>query len=120
MAEKKDVELFQEINEKLDSQVERLNDHLERFEDHEAEDHKKFQRLLEAQQKNTDALSDLTESVSYVVEGTASLIRLHKDFQGAARLGSGMQKFMLWMLKWGIVGTGVVAGIRWISEHFIR
>ena len=117
---KNSVELFQDISEKLNDHVEKLNDHVERFEQHELEEMKKFDKLIDAQKNNTDAITELTESVCCVVEGTASIIQLHKDFQGAARVGGGVQRFMLWLLKWGAIGTGIVASMNWAIEHFTK
>ena len=106
-----DARLFQQLCEKFD-------EHVERFEQHELEESRKFDRLIEAQQINTDAISDLTKSVSSLVEDTGAIIQLQRDFQGAARVGKGVQGFMLWCLKWGAIGTGVVAVLSWLIEHF--
>ena len=53
-----------------------------------------------------------------LVENTSAIVQLHKDFEGAARIGKGVQGFMLWCLKWGAIGTGVTAGLMWLFEHF--
>jgi len=90
----------------------------ERIEKHENDTFAKFNKLIEAQEANTKSISKLTESVSSVVEGTSAIIQLHKDVQGAARIGKGVQGFMLWCLKWGAIGTGVVTGLMWVIEHF--
>lgn len=84
---------------------------LERIEKHEADTADKFDRLVETQQVNATTISDLAQSVSGVVQ-------LHKDWQGAARVGKGVQGFMLWCLKWGAIGAGVVAIIKWTVERF--
>lgn len=92
----------------------RLDDHAERFKEYD----KNFELLLNAQQGNTEAITQLTASVSSLVEDTRAVVQLHKDFQGAARVGKGLQGFMTWCLKWGAIGAGVVAGINWLLEHF--
>jgi len=97
---------------------ERLFQLREEFEKHKSNQDEKLNKLIEAQQTNTDAITQLTLSVSTLVEDTAAIVQLHKDFQGAARVGKGMQGFMLWCLKWGAIGTGVVAAITWLVEHF--
>ena len=97
---------------------ERLFQLCERFEQHELDESKKFDKLIEAQKVNTDAISTLTESISKLVDDTAAIIQLHNDFQGAARVGKGIQGFMLWLLKWGAIGTGAVASITWLIDHF--
>lgn len=104
--QKHDVYLFQQMCEKF-------KNHVERFEQHELDEIKKFDRLIDAQQKNTAAISELTQSVSKIIESTSAVIRLHKDFQGAARVGKGFQNFMMWLLRWGAIGTGVVSIMVW-------
>lgn len=96
----------------------RFEQHVERFEQHEMDDVMKFDKLVAAQQRNTDAVSNLTISVTSLVENTSSVVQLHKDLQGAARVGKGVQNFMLWLLKWGFIGAGISAAIMWVSTHF--
>jgi len=103
--------LYQELNDKL-------NKHVERFEAHVKDDMMKFEGLITAQQKNTEAVTELTASVTSLVENTSAIVQLHKDFEGAARIGKGVQGFMIWCLKWGAIGTGVVTGLMWLVEHF--
>jgi hypothetical protein len=108
-----DFNLFQQLCTKFDQ-------HVERFERHEAEEVERSKKLYEAQQKNTDAIKELTISVASVVEGTSSLVQLTKDVQGAARVGKGVQGFLLWCLKWGVITTGIYHGVDWVVEYFIR
>ena len=87
---------------------------------HVNENKQKFDQLFSAQSANTKAISELTASVEKVVEGTASIIQLHKDLQGATRVGKSVQNFMLWLLKWGAIGTGIAAVVHLIVEHFSK
>ena len=103
--------LYQDLHKKF-------NKHVERFEAHEKDDMMKFEGLINAQQKNTEAVMKLTASVTSLVENTSAVVQLHKDFQGAARIGKGVQGFMIWCLKWGAIGTGVVTGLMWLIEYF--
>ena len=103
---------------KLFMLCEKFEQHVVRFEKHEQEESDKFDKLINAQQENTDAISELTKSVSSLVDDTSSIIQLHKDFQGAARVGRGVQDFMIWCLKWGAIGTGVVTIMSWVIQKF--
>ncbi len=98
-------------DEKLFQLCERFDQHVERFEQHERNEQQGFDRLITAQQANTVAIADLTSSTREVVD-------LHKKFQGAAYVGRGVQGFMLWCLKWGLIGTAFVAGIDWLVTRF--
>lgn len=103
MSEQQITELYQ-----------RLDDHAQRF----AEYDKSFSLILKAQEVNTAAITRLTSSVSTLVEDTRAVVQLSKDLQGAARVGTGLQRFMLWCMKWGMIGIGVVSGITWLLERF--
>jgi len=96
----------------------RFEQHVIKFEKHEEEEGAKFDKLIEAQKINTAAVSELTRSVSSLVDDTSSVIQLHKDFQGAARVGRGVQDFMIWCLKWGAIGTGVVTVVMFVVGKF--
>lgn len=99
---------------------ERLFQLMERFEQHEVEEEAKFDKLVKAQQNNAEAISEITRSVSQLVEDTGAIIQLHRDFQGAARIGKGLQGFLMWCMKWGTIGLGVATAIMWLVEHFSK
>ena len=106
-------------NEKLYQNLHRrLSDHVERFEAHVKDDTMKFEGLITAQQRNTEAVTKLTASVTSLVDNTSAIVQLHKDFEGAARIGKGVLGFMIWCLKWGAIGTGVTAVLLWLIEYF--
>jgi len=106
-----DNELFQQLCVKLD-------EHVERFDQHEIEEDRKFDKLVETQQANTEAITKLTASLTKLVEDTSSIIQLHHDIQGATRVGKSVQYFMIWLLKWGAIGTGIAAALHLLMEHF--
>jgi len=96
----------------------RVDNHIERYEEHELAVGGKFDKLVDAQRVNTEAISTLTVAVSTLVQDTSSIVQLHKDFQGAARIGGSVQGFMIWCLKWGAVGVGVSTALTWLINHF--
>lgn len=97
---------------------EQFEDHLERFEQHEVHNEQNYNKLIEAQRVNTESIHRITHSIEDLVNDTKSIVQLHKDFQGAARLGNGLQKFLVWVLKWGAIGTGTATAIIWVTDHF--
>jgi hypothetical protein len=105
-------------NERLFQLCTDFEQHVKEFRQHELAEREKFDKLIIAQQVNTDAIAELTRVVGKIVEDTSEIIQLHKDFQGAARVGKGFQGFMLWVLKWGAIGAGVYTVLNWIVEHF--
>ena len=96
----------------------RLYQLTERVEENEQKSSEKFDKLIEAQRINTDAIGEIANSVMALVGDTSAIIKLHRDFQGATRVGQGMQGFMMWCLRWGVIGTGVVVIINWLIEKF--
>lgn len=111
-----DDKLFQLCND-FNDHMEKFDEHVQRFEDHETREEEKFIRLVEAQQKNTDAISELTGQVSSLVTDTKDIIQIHRDFQGAARIGTNLQSFLLWLAKWGVIGGALAAAGNWMIEH---
>ena len=102
----------------LDDLSDQIESHVAAFEAHQIKQSNKFDMLCNLQQSNTEAISNLTASVSSLVHETSAIIKLHKDFQGAVRIGGGMQRFMVWMLRWGAIGAAVVATVHYITKHF--
>ena len=97
------------------------------FDQHIKEETLASKAHLAAQNANVDAISKLTvsvatltDNVSELTRDTRDIIQIHKDFQGVARVGSGAQRFMVWCMKWGAIGTGVAMGVSYIIEHFSK
>lgn len=84
--------------------VEHVNQYNADKEDHAA----RFTKLVDAQEANTKAIADL-------IEETAGIIELQKNFQAAAKIGNGVQRFGLWMAKWPLIGVGLYT----VYEFFI-
>ena len=79
----------------------------ERFDRHEAEEAKKFDAMINAVNQNTTSIDKLTDETRVIVE-------LHRDLQGTARVGKSVQSALLWLAKWGAIGTALAAFIKWI------
>lgn len=107
-----------DVESKLFKLCEKFEQHVVRFEQHEKQERDKFDKLITAQQTNTDAIATLTSSVSSLVQDTSEVIQLHKDVQGAARIGRSVQGFIMWCLKWGAIGTGVATMVHVVLDHF--
>lgn len=97
---------------------ERFEQHVERFEQHEQREAEKFDKMFQAQQENASTLRDLIGVVSSLANDTKEIVELNRDFKGVIRAGRGAQGFFLWLLKWGAIGTGLVAIGNWLLDHF--
>ena len=53
-------------------------------------------------------------------EDTAGIIKLYQGAESVIWAGTGLQKFMIWLVKWGAIGAGLVAGINYLVDFFNR
>lgn len=97
-------------DEKLALFYEEFKEHAEETERRNEKHDEQIKVLVEAQQKNTDAIATL-------VNETRDIIQLHKDLQGAARIGSSLQNAGIWLAKWGTIGVGLAAIWNWGLKH---
>jgi len=104
-------------DEKLFQLCKDFEEHKERFEKHEQRETATFGKILEAQHENTIAIGALTGQVTELVKDTRDIVRLHRDFQGAARIGGGMKKFALWCVGVGGFVGSIGAGLYWLVEY---
>jgi hypothetical protein len=49
---------------------------------------------------------------------TAGVIEIYKNTKSVVRAGTALQNGMIWMLKWGAIGTGVVAIADYLIDFF--
>lgn len=68
-------------------------------------------QLVQTVKSNTEAMESLSES-------TKDVVQITNDFKGAARLGGKLQDFMVWLLKWGTIGSAASYGVHWIVTHW--
>ncbi len=97
-------------DEKLYQFHDEFRQHVARCEERFNDGDEQFKQLIQAQQKNTDAISSL-------IEETREIVQLHKDIQGVTRIGKGIQMFLVWVIKWPLIGTGIYAMVNWILKH---
>jgi len=70
-----------------------------------------FQELIVSTKKNTEAMTQL-------IEETSGIIKLYRDVEGVYRFGKAAQQFGLWLIKWPVIGTGILAMYFWLKENF--
>ena len=68
-------------------------------------------KVVEAVYQNTHTMTELIKQTKGVVE-------LHRDVSGAFRIAVKLQKFMIFLTKWGVVGGIVVLTTDWIRTTF--
>lgn len=85
--------------------------HQRAFEDFKKEQEKRWDQVLDMVQQNTIATRNLTKS-------TEGIIQLYNDVHGAIRVGVGIQQFVIWSAKWGVVGTLIAAAVTYITTNW--
>ena len=100
-------------DEKLDEFYDDFKAHRERCEMRFEECDDLVIDLIELQKKNAEAIQQLTEE-------TREVVQLHKDFQGAARVGTSIQRLVLWFGKWGTLGVGIATAITWGADRLME
>lgn len=73
----------------------------------------RIDRLIESQERCTQALERLANE-------TSGVIQLYRTAQSAVSLGIGAQKFGLWLVKWPIIGTGLYTIYNWLTMYLIK
>ena len=56
--------------------------------------------------------------IKALADDTAGVIAIYRDTATVLRAGTALQKGMIWVLKWGAIGTGVVAGVDYLIDFF--
>lgn len=96
--------LRQEFRQEMQAHNEAIDKRLD-------EGDRRFNQLITATEANTKAVNKL-------VQETQGVVNLYRDVEGVYRLGVAMQKFGLWVIKWPVVGAGLLAIYMWLTEHY--
>lgn len=100
-------------DDKLSEFYSEFKTHVEKYEEKSKSDSEQMRELITAQRHNAEAISVL-------IEETRDIIQLHRDLQGATRLGTALQKFGFWLTKWGVIGIGLAAAYQWVAKHLVE
>lgn len=97
---------FNEFILRQETIEQRLEDHISESESHRAQNQEMFDKLLDAQNKNTEAIGELTKA-------TAGVIEVYTASQGAIKVGSAVGRFVKWLSSIAIIGVG----FKWVWDH---
>lgn len=70
-----------------------------------------FNKLIDAQEEQTRAITDLANATRGVVE-------VYNSVNGAITVGKQLQRFGLWLLKWPVIGYGLYHLLKSLSQYF--
>ena len=78
----------------------------------------KWEDLARMIEKNAEATNRIALAVADQAESTADIVQLWSDMQGAARVGSRVQKALLWLSGMGAAGLLIAGFISYvINKH---
>ena len=95
---------------------EQLVELCEDFEQHKALQEHRWEQLAAMVGENTAATERIAEAVEKQAESTAGVVQLYRDFQGAARVGMGLRRFLVWVAALGTAGAAVAATILYVLD----
>jgi len=86
----------------------------EEFESHRDRQEQRWEQLALMVEQNTEATRAVAISVKSIARSTEGVVQLYRDFQGAARVGIGVRRFIAWLLALGAGGAAIAAGIMYV------
>lgn len=87
------------------------------LEDHILDSNKRWAHYDNLQEKNMEATANLITNVADLTKATEGIVQLSTDIQGTLRIGAILQKFIIFIMKWGIVGTILSAMVAFINKQ---
>lgn len=91
----------------------KLDDHIHNYENHCADEERKWAHLIAAQERNTECIKDLTQSTKELTESTRDIISAWDAANGTVKTLSALGKFVKWLSGFAVVGVA----IDWVIKH---
>ncbi len=103
-------------DESLTKLHQEFHEHVQRFDSHVADGELRWQQQQQMWESIAESQKANATAISVLIRETRDVVQLTRDVQGAARIGHGLQSFVLWMLKWGTIGAAIVAAVTYFSD----
>jgi len=87
----------------------RLDSHIEEFRSHAEEEQVRWDRLLDAQEKNNEAITIIAESTKDIVDAWQAT-------SGAIKVGKNLGRFIKWASGFALVAVC----LQWVSQLSIK
>lgn len=91
----------------------KLDNHIENFDQHCADEDKRWSHLMATQEHNTESIKELISSNKDLADSTRDIISIYQAADGAIKTATVIGKFMKWLSGFAIVG----AIVKWIIDH---
>ena len=90
----------------------------QQFTAHKAQFEERWTQLAAMVAENTRLTNGLAVDIKRVATSTEGVVRLYTDVQAAARVGLGLQKLIVFLAKWGIIGTALAKFATYVLAKF--
>jgi len=101
--------LFQ-MSHKLDTHIEHCDRQFE-------QGNLQFEKLTKCIESNTDAQTEYLQQLTKLADATTGAVQLEKDVKAVIKVGRGTQRFLLWIIKWPLILTGLMGVYQWFILH---
>jgi len=88
----------------------------EEFESHRDRQEDRWEQLALMVEQNTEATRAVALSIESIALSTEGVVKLYRDFQGAARVGLGVRRFIAWLIALGAGGATIAAAILYFMD----
>lgn len=91
----------------------KLDAHIQEFRDHVEQEDMRWSQIIDGQEKNNVAISQLVECTKDLHESTSDVVEAWKTGTSVIKFGGMVGRFIKWLGGFAIVG-GMIA---WLSNH---
>ena len=92
----------------------KLEDHIDDFNKHCADEERRWEHLISAQEYNTKCIQELTQSTKELTESTRDIVSAWNAANGTVKTMSALGRFVKWLSGFAFVG----AFLTWLFKQF--
>lgn len=103
--------------QRINAVAQMVEEQKQAFEEKALADEQQFEHLTALIEKQAELTAKNQEQLGSLISESLDLLQLYKDLQGLGRIGSGLQKFAFWVMKWPLIGAGLYSAITALVEY---
>lgn len=91
----------------------RLENHIGRFDEHVAQQDKRWEQLMESQKETNESIKELVTCTTELHASTKDVVEAWNTGTSVVKFGGAIGKFIKWLAGFAVLG-GIIS---WISQH---
>lgn len=103
-------------SERLNQVAQKLDLHIQRFDEFEVENRQRWADMLLAQESNTANIESLALSTKQLKESTEDVVEAWNSATGAVKVAGAIGRLFKWLSGFGILGVALV----WVYDHMLK